>query len=351
MKRPAPRALGAAGRLVRLGLARASGGRVPFSMTFILTHRCNFRCAYCDVPDAADQEMTREEFCGAIDELAAAGMQRASFSGGEALLRPDALDIVRHARGLGLTTSLNSNAWLAAERIDELAACLDMLVLSLDGPPHVHDLVRRRRGSYERVVNVIEAAHARGLTVATITVLSHANLGVVDDVLELAQEHGFWAYFQPAYEQCFDHRAGLDPSFGPRTYADVAARLRDAKRRGRPVGASTAYLDRLERGPSFGDCLECNAGRYFGTVMPDGTLVPCHLTSGRREYPNGRRTGFAKAFLDFPRPPPGPGCAISPYQESDLIFALDRNAVAEAVRRLAGPPRRTQSHADPGAGG
>jgi MoaA/NifB/PqqE/SkfB family radical SAM enzyme len=345
VKGPAARALGSAGRLVRLGLARASGARLPFSMTFILTHRCNFRCDYCDVPDAADEEMTQGEFCAAIDELAAVGMQRASFSGGEALLRPDALDIVRHARELGLTTSLNSNAWLAAERIDELAACLDMLVLSLDGPESVHDLVRRRRGSYERVVQVIEAARPRGLTIATITVLSHANLGVIDDVLALAAKHGFWAYFQPAYEECFDHRAGLDPSFGPRTYADIAARLRRGKREGQPVGASTGYLDRLERGPTFGDCSDCNAGRYFGTVMPDGTVVPCHLTSGRQEYPNGRRVGFARAFSSLPRPPPGPGCAISPYQESDLIFALDRGAVAEAVRRLSGPPRRPAQEA------
>jgi hypothetical protein len=30
----------------------------------------------------------------------------------------------------------------------------------------------------------------------------------------------------------------------------------------------------------------------------------------------------------------GPGCAISPYQETDLIFSLDRAAIAAALRRL-----------------
>src|SRR5208337_4934560 len=85
------RVLTSARRLARLGMARAAGRPLPFSMTFILTHRCNFRCDYCDVPDAAGAEMSRDEFCAAIDELAAEGMQRASFSGGEALLREDAL--------------------------------------------------------------------------------------------------------------------------------------------------------------------------------------------------------------------------------------------------------------------
>jgi MoaA/NifB/PqqE/SkfB family radical SAM enzyme len=334
------RAARIAGRTVRLGMAIAAGRPLPFSMTFILTHRCNFRCDYCDIPDAAGDEMSTDEVRRAIDELADVGLARASFSGGEALLRPDATEVIRHARSRGLQTSLNSNAWLAGEHIDELAGLLDMLVISLDGPEPVHDLVRRRRGSYDRVLATLDAARTRGLTTATITVLSSANLHVVDEVLALAEQYGFWAYFQPAYEDCFRHGAGLDPALGPTIFADLAARLGRARSLGRPVGASPGYLERLGRGPAFGDCASCHAGRYFGTVMPDGVIVPCHLTSGDHAYPNGRQLGFARAFFELPRPKPGPGCAISPYQETDLIFALDPRAVAGAVRRLSAAPRR-----------
>jgi len=334
------RIAGAAPKAARLGLALLRGRPMPFSMTFILTHRCNFRCAYCDIPDAAGDEMTREEFCGAIDDLAGAGLARASFSGGEVLLRRDALDIVRHARGRGLMTSLNSNAWLAESRLDELGAALDLLVVSLDGPEREHDLVRRQRGSYARVLRVLEGARRRGLATATITVLSAENLHVVDEVLSLAERYGFYAYFQPAYEDCFQHARGLDPALGPRVLADLAARLAAAKRAGRPIGASPGFLERLARGPDFGDCGACRAGRYFGTVMPDGTVVPCHLTSNDHVYPNGRRVGFAAAFHALPRPKPGPGCAISPYQETDLIFSADARAIASAVARLRGASPR-----------
>jgi MoaA/NifB/PqqE/SkfB family radical SAM enzyme len=329
----------------RLAVAMATGARLPFSMTFILTHRCNFRCDYCDIPDAAGDEMSASEFRRAIDELASVGLARASFSGGEALLRPDAIDIIRHARARGLTTSLNSNAWLAGEHLDELAAALDMLVISLDGPEAIHDRVRNRAGSYERVLRVLDGARARGLATATITVLSHANLHVVEEVLELARTHGFWAYFQPAYEDCFRHAAGLDAALGPRIYADISRRLSDATDRGFPVGASRGYLERLARGPRFSDCTQCHAGRYFGTVMPDGTVVPCHLTSTDHPYPNGRALGFDRAFFALPAPRPGPGCAISPYQESDLIFGLDRRAVAAALRRMRPAPTVEKSRA------
>jgi pyrroloquinoline quinone biosynthesis protein E len=321
-------------RGARLGLAMARGKPLPFSMTFILTHRCNFRCDYCDIPDAAGDEMSSAEFRRAIDELAEVGLARASFSGGEALLRDDALEIIAHARARGLSTSLNSNAWLAGEHIDALADALDLLVISLDGPEQVHDLVRKRRGSYARVLAVLDAARARGLATATITVVSHANLHVVDEVLALADRHGFWAYFQPAYNDCFSHAGGLDAALGPAMLSDLAARLGQARSAGARVGASPGYLERLRRGPHFGDCSSCRAGRYFGTVMPDGKLMPCHLTSDDHEWPDGRRLGFANAFFALPRPANGPGCAISPYQESDLIFSLDRRAIAQALRTL-----------------
>jgi len=57
-------------QLVRLGANLVRGKRMPFSMTFILTHRCNFQCEYCNVPAKAGDEMSEAEFCAAIDELA-----------------------------------------------------------------------------------------------------------------------------------------------------------------------------------------------------------------------------------------------------------------------------------------
>ncbi len=322
-----------------LGLARLRGERRPYSVTFILTHRCNFRCAYCDIPDAAGFEMSAAQLRAAIDELADAGMSRASFSGGEVLLRPDALEIIGHARARGLFTSMNTNGWLVEENIDEIAQVLDMMVVSIDGPSEVHDLVRRRRRSYERVLRAIDAARARGIAVATITVLSKTNLHVVDEVLSLAERHGFWAYFQPAYRDCFDHGAGLEPEIGPDVLSRLAGDLARARAAGRPVAASSSFLERLGRGPAFGDCGACHAGRYFGSVMPDGTVVPCHLVSRGAKYPNGLEIGFARAFREMPHPEAGPGCAISPYQESDLVFGLDRGAIVSAFERMLRAPR------------
>jgi MoaA/NifB/PqqE/SkfB family radical SAM enzyme len=343
MKAPA---LGRTWRMItrglRLSVARTGGRRMPFSMTFILTHRCNFRCAHCDIPDAAGDELSTSEVRAAIDELAACGMARASFSGGEALLRDDAPELIAHARTRGAFTSLNSNGWLVPQRIDALAPVLDMLVLSLDGPSAIHDAIRGCAGSQRRVLEAIEAARARGIRVATITVVSRRNAHAIEEVLALAARHGFWAYFQPSYRTCFDHRAGLDASIDPGLLREVAARLRRARAEGLPVGSSAAFLNRLSGGPAFADCRRCAAGRWFGTVMPDGTVVPCHLVSAATAHPSGRRGGFARAFREMPHPTTGPGCAISPYQEMDLALHLDPAAIFAAARVARAPlvPRK-----------
>jgi MoaA/NifB/PqqE/SkfB family radical SAM enzyme len=275
--------------------------------------------------------MSTAEFRDAIAELAEAGMGRAAFGGGEALLRPDAVELIEYAKAQGCFTSLNSNGWKTERFLDRLAGCLDMLVVSLDGPDDVHDVVRRRRGSYKRVIRVVQEARRRGIAVATISVIGPWNEQRVEEILELAKTHGFWAYFQPAYLDCFAHDAGLHPGIDPAMLTRLADQLSEAIPRA-PVGSSPGFFERLRAAPRFSDCSRCTAGRYFATVMPDGLVVPCHLTMGQGGFLNGREVGFTRAFLEMPRPV-GPGCAISPYNESDLIFSLDPRAVIAAVRR------------------
>ena len=106
-----------------------------------------------------------------------------------------------------------------------------------------------------------------------------------------------------------------------------------------PVGASPRFIERLAAGPQFGDCRNCTAGRFWGTVLPEGRVIPCHLTMSDPEFvaPSGLELGFAEAFRRLPRHKRGPGCAVSPYQETDLIFALDPAAIKAALRRLLRP--------------
>lgn len=325
--------------VARLGLAIATRRKLPFSMGFILTNRCNFQCSYCNIPAQASEELSETEFRTALEELTALGMSRAGFSGGEVTIRPDCEPLLRHARSLGLFTSMNTNAWLSDAQVDALIPHLDMVVTSLDGPEDVHDGVRRRAGSFRRVMSSLERFAGSGVAIATITTLGPWNLDWIEWVLEQAARVGFYSYFQPACNDAFHRDAGLHPALDTATLDSIAARLESARARGAPLGSSPGYLERLTRAPNFSDCGTCNAGRYFGTVLPDGRVVPCHLTSDGA-YLNGRDVGFARAFLDMPHPASGPGCSVTPLVESDLIFGLDPRAIRAANRQLSAARRR-----------
>lgn len=319
-------------KTARLGRALLAGRTHPFSLTFILTDRCNFRCHYCNIPHEPTAEMSADQFCAAIDELAAAGMARASFSGGEALLRADAPRILAHARQRGLFTSLNTNGWLVADRWSELAPSLDMLVVSLDGDRATHDAICRCPGSFDRVLDTLDRARAAGIATATIMVLDDRNRDQVKDVLRVCAEYGAWAYVQPAHGDCYDHSKGT--SLGAASLAELAEDLERARREGLPVASSAGFVRRLRAAPRFSDCSTCAAGRYFGSVLPDGRVVPCHLHAEGGAYLNGRDVGFARAFRDMPHPSSGGGCAITPYVESDLILSGDPRAIAAGLRRM-----------------
>ena len=314
----------------------------PLSITFILTHRCSLRCRFCDVPAAAGEEMDRAAFERAIDELLAAGMVRASFSGGEALLRADAPALIARAHAGGAMTSLNSNGMLAEGQIEVLAPVLDQLMVSIDGPPPIHDGVRGRAGSHKRAIATLTQARELGVATSSIAVLGPWNIPHLETMLASAAEHGYWAYFQPAMQSCFDGTQGLVPELSPEILRDVAHRLESARRRGLPVGASPGFLERLAMAPKFADCGTCQAGHRFATVMPEGRIVPCHLVHDDGGWPDGRKVGFDVAFGQMRRPPAGPGCAIAPYQESDLVLSLEPRAVLAALRRLSQPSRANQ---------
>jgi MoaA/NifB/PqqE/SkfB family radical SAM enzyme len=338
-------ATGALRRGLRIASALASGRPTPLSITFILTHRCNLRCDYCDVPAAAAEEMDTGAFERAIDELLAAGMVRASFSGGEALLRADAAGLIARAHAGGAMTSLNTNGWLADGQLEAVAPVLDQLMVSLDGPAAVHDHVRGRAGGHKRALETLIRGAELGIATSSIAVLGPWNVDHLDDILASAAKYGYWAYVQPAVRSCFDGRAGLAPTLSNEALNKVADRLSAARQEGLPVGASPGFVDLLRRAPDFGDCGDCQAGRKFATVMPEGAIVPCHLQTAVGGWPDGRGQGFDRAFQQLSGPLVGRGCAIAPYQEAHMVLGLQPWAVATALRRL-GPVqhrRRTTS--------
>ena len=310
----------AAGPLLKLGARRLVRAKSPFQMTLSLTNRCNFRCAYCDIPLQHRDEMDTAGWMAAIDELRAGGMGRASLIGGEPLLRKDVGAIIRHLKRRGIHASMNTNAWLVAERIDDVAE-LDLVCVSVDGPESVHD-AQRHRGSYARIIRALDALRQREVPVVTMTVITPESIDTVEHVLELARAYGHQAYFHLEHDKAMDVEQPIAPRISQERVAALAHHLIDLKRRGEPVGNSYPALERQAAARYLITCDNCLAGSYYGYVFSDGTVSHCIFTQAQVERGNGRARGYVRAFQEL-APPTGPGCSCVPLHEVNRMLHFD----------------------------
>lgn len=149
-------------------------GRVHRDLRISLTDKCNLRCTYCmpaeGVPWLAKQNLlTTDEIVRVAGVLARLGIVEVRLTGGEPLLRPDLVDVVRRMAAIEgvdgrLQVSLTTNGIRLDRIMDDLvAAGLERVNISIDtlDPVRFSELTRRDR--LEDVLAGIEAAQRSGL--------------------------------------------------------------------------------------------------------------------------------------------------------------------------------------------
>ena len=177
-------------------------GRVHRDLRISLTDRCNLRCTYCmpeeGVPWLAKQSiLSTDEIERIARVLARMGIIEIRLTGGEPLLRPDLVDVVRRLSRIEgeqgpLRVSLTTNAIRLDRVIDDLVdAGLERLNISIDtvDPSTFARLTRRDR--FEDVLAGIRAAQSSGLRPLKLNAVAmrDVNDGEFVDLLRFAMAH------------------------------------------------------------------------------------------------------------------------------------------------------------------
>jgi cyclic pyranopterin phosphate synthase len=176
-------------------------GRVHRDMRVSVTDRCNLRCTYCMPADFSDwlpgdHLLTIHEMLEVIEIATEHGIESIRLTGGEPLLRPDLVEIVRRINALPLKPriSLTTNALRLAALAQPLAdAGLERVNVSLDTLDRARFSELTKRDRFADVLSGIEAAQRAGLTPLKVnTVLMR---GINDDeavpLLQHALENGW----------------------------------------------------------------------------------------------------------------------------------------------------------------
>lgn len=142
----------------------------PYKLTYIVTYRCGFKCVMCGIgqrgPSA--REMTIDEVRETFGRYR--GFSWINLSGGEPLMRPDFVRLVRtideQNPGVYLL-DFPTNGFLVDEAVSAVREILGacgfkkvMVTVSLDGPPLVHDRIRGVAGSWDRAVETFRRLRA-----------------------------------------------------------------------------------------------------------------------------------------------------------------------------------------------
>ena len=348
-------------------IARTTRRRVPISVHFDLTYRCNERCVHCYLDHDDHGELTTSECIGVLEEVAEAGALFLTFSGGEIFLRSDFFEILAAARRLHFDISLKSNALLItperAARLRELGVRrIQISVYSAD--PAIHDAITKVPGSLSRTIAAIPRLVEQGLKVKLACPLMQQNLLAYRGVMDLAENLGV------PYVLDLTITPMMDGSHGPLAHrvasSDLLPVLQDPalnpcrstqsiERGADPVTTlGSAVSSGLES--SACDDIPCSAGHNSCYISPYGDVLPCVQLP--KPAGNLRRQRFTEIWYRSPaleevrsvrdtQLPICSRCAIRKYCErcpglalwegGDLLGAYERACeLAEQRARLAG---------------
>lgn len=158
------------------------------------TRRCNLKCVHC-YSRSEDRdfggELSFAEGKILIDDLARFGSPVILFSGGEPLIRPDILDLMRHAVGNGLRAVVSTNGTLISEpmakELKEIG--LSYVGISLDGLQSRHDAFRGMVGTFHKVMSAISNCMSVGLKVGLRFTITRRNFEDIPGIFDLVEEH------------------------------------------------------------------------------------------------------------------------------------------------------------------
>ena len=121
-------------------------------------NRCNCRCVMCDIWRIRQvREITPKDLEPHLASLRALRVRWVVFSGGEPLLHSDLPTLSDLFRAAGIRVTLLTAGLLLERHASAIAGAIDDLIVSLDGPPAIHNEIRCVSEAFDRMARGIGA--------------------------------------------------------------------------------------------------------------------------------------------------------------------------------------------------
>jgi Fe-coproporphyrin III synthase len=153
--------------------------------------RCNCRCVMCDIwKTDSTQEISAAELEQHGEDIARLRVEWVVLSGGEPLMHSDLFRLCRDLRKRNIRTTLLSTGLLIERYASQIVEWLDDVIVSLDGPPEIHDAIRRVPGAFDRLACGVAALHRENpdFAVSARSTVQTRNCGHLRATVETARD-------------------------------------------------------------------------------------------------------------------------------------------------------------------
>lgn len=253
----------------------------PYRMDLALTYRCNNDCPHCYVARPPDHpEMDTATWKAVLKRVWEVGIPHICFTGGEATLRDDLVELVATAEELGLVSGLLTNGRRLSDRYYVqllLAAGLDHVQITLESHDEsMHDSMVAAPGAWQETVQGIRNAVTAGLYTTTNTTLTRENVASIEETI------AFIASLEVPTFACNSliyagRGSTVGTGFREGELISILERVREAANRHglrlvwyTPTQYCALSPLQLELGVKA-----CTAALYNMCVEPDGAVIPC----------------------------------------------------------------------------
>ena len=287
--------------MVRRARGRMSGQLESLPILALSVHSaCNCRCVMCDIwkANADKREISAGDLSRHVDAIRRLHVQRVMLTGGEPLLHRNLWALCSELQALRIRITLVTTGLLIDRHAAEIAASIDTVVISLDGPRDVHDAIRRVKGGFDRLaagVRTLREHHPRPRLIARC-VLQRANASAIAETIDTASRLGFdeLSFLAADVSSSAFNRPDPWPAARASEIAVPAEELealskeidRACTEHRRLIGhglvaGGRASLERILQyyralaGRSEFPMVQCNAPWVSAVLEPDGVLRPC----------------------------------------------------------------------------
>lgn len=163
------------------------------TLSLYVDNQCNLSCQHCFYNAAkgvVETPIKHSDMMSFIDQIAAQGVSRVIFLGGEPLLRSDISEIANYAQSKKLETVLVTNGTLITrDNTPEITEAFSEIQISLDGLEAENDHIRGK-GSFHRALNGVRQLIDAGYDVQISCTVSQINIDKLDPFIQLLYDEG-----------------------------------------------------------------------------------------------------------------------------------------------------------------